>query len=82
VLPPEFADSEHAHVSSGKRVRLQRSITRTSVRCTISVARTALDFVVMELLKGETLAARPCESRIRNRQCYRDGEQMQSHRAL
>ena len=39
-------------------MRLPSSITRTSVPFTISVRENGLDFLVMELLDGETLAAR------------------------
>ena len=47
-----------ARASSARRRRSRRSTTRTSARSTTSAARATTDYLVMELLEGETLAER------------------------
>ena len=44
--------------SSARRAPSARSTTRTSARCTTSGSQDGIDFLVMEYLEGETLAAR------------------------
>ena len=50
--------------SPAKRGRLPRSRTRTSARCTTSGVMTQVDFLVMEYLEGDTLAARLADGRL------------------